>query len=71
MESKKSHTIGFRLKKSLKEAIGLIAERETRTVSLQVEHFVRQGIREYLEKNPDFASEQNEKNSSQSSKSGQ
>ncbi len=71
MESKKSHTIGFRLKKSLKETIGLIAERETRTVSLQVEHFVRQGIRDYLDENPDFATEQNKKIRSKSSKSEQ
>ena len=59
MGTKKSQTIGFRVVESLKETLGMIAERETRTVSLQVEHFVRQGIREYLKNNPDFDAEQN------------
>lgn len=71
MGSKKSQTIGFRIKESLKDTIGSIAERETRTVSLQVEHFVRQGIREYLRNHPEFDAEQKANNSSHSSEGKQ
>ena len=59
MGTKKSQTIGFRVSESLKETLGMIAAKETRTVSLQVEHFIKQGIREYLENNPAFESEKN------------
>ena len=54
MEEKKTSIIGFRVQESIKEQLAAIAERETRSVSQQVEHFVRQGIREYLKANPDF-----------------
>jgi len=57
MEEKKTSIIGFRVQESTKEQIAAIAERETRSVSQQVEHFVRQGIREYLKANPDFEKE--------------
>ena len=54
MEEKKTSIIGFRVHESLKEQLAGIADRETRSISQQVEHFVRQGIREYLKANPDF-----------------
>ena len=57
MEEKKTSIIGFRVQESIKEQLAAIAERETRSVSQQVEHFVRQGIREYLKANPDFQNE--------------
>ena len=54
MEEKKTSIIGFRVQESIKDQLAAIAERETRSVSQQVEHFVRQGIKEYLKLNPDF-----------------
>jgi hypothetical protein len=54
MEEKKTSIIGFRVQESLKELLSAIAERETRSTSQQVEHFVRQGIKEYLNTNPHF-----------------
>jgi hypothetical protein len=54
MSAKKSQTIGFRVEESLKETLGRIGKRETRSVSQQVEHFVRQGIQEYLKNHPEF-----------------
>jgi len=57
MEEKKTSIIGFRVQESIKEQLAAIAERETRSVSQQVEHFVRQGIKEYLKANPDFQNE--------------
>ena len=54
MEEKKTSIIGFRVQESLKEQLSAIADRETRSVSQQVEHFVRQGLRKYLKANPDF-----------------
>ena len=61
MEEKKTSIIGFRVQESIKEQLAAIAERETRSVSQQVEHFVRQGIREYLKANPDFQEESDDK----------
>ena len=57
MEEKKTSIIGFRVQESIKEQLSAIAERETRSTSQQVEHFVRQGIREYMKTNPDFQKE--------------
>ena len=57
MEEKKTSIIGFRVQESLKEQLSAIADRETRSTSQQVEHFVRQGIRAYLKANPDFQKE--------------
>jgi hypothetical protein len=57
MEEKKTSIIGFRVHESLKEQLATIADRETRSVSQQVEHFVRQGLREYLKANPPFQKE--------------
>ena len=57
MEEKKTSIIGFRVQESLKEQLSAIADRETRSVSQQVEHFVRQGLREYFKANPDFQKE--------------
>jgi hypothetical protein len=57
MEEKKTSIIGFRVQESIKDQLAAIAERETRSVSQQVEHFVRQGIRAYLKANPDFLEE--------------
>ncbi|MFC1819429.1 hypothetical protein ACFL0B_10165 [Thermodesulfobacteriota bacterium] len=54
MSEKKTEMIAFRVPESIKKQLAAIAERETRSVSQQVEHFVRQGIREYLKANPDF-----------------
>ena len=61
MVSKKSQAIGFRIEKSLKETIGQIAKKETRTVSQQVEHFVKQGIAKYREENPEVGIENNDR----------
>ena len=58
MVMKKTQTIGLRVEESLKETLGKIAERETRSTSQQVEHFVRQGIQEYLKSNPEFKADQ-------------
>jgi|MTBAKSStandDraft_2_1061841.scaffolds.fasta_scaffold05383_3 hypothetical protein len=54
MNENKSVAIGLRVKKSLKLALNKIAEQETRTVSQQVEHFVKQGIEDYLKNHPEF-----------------
>ena len=56
MPRKKDQTIGFRLDSTLKEALNKIARRETRSISQQVEHFIKQGIIEYSERNPDIVS---------------
>ena len=58
MSEKKTEMIAFRVPESIKKQLSKIADRETRSVSQQVEHFVRQGIREYLKANPDFQKEQ-------------
>lgn len=57
MDTKKTQAIGFRIAKSLKETLGWIAERETRSVSRQVEHFIKKGIEKYLIDNPEFDTE--------------
>jgi len=49
--------IAFRVPESIKKQLAAIAERETRSTSQQVEHFVRRGISEYLKANPDFEKE--------------
>lgn len=56
METRKTATIAIRVQKSIKDQLIAIAERETRSISQQVEHFVRLGIKEYLKANPDFES---------------
>lgn len=56
-DRKKTHAIGLRVVESLKEKLGWIAERETRSVSQQVEHFIKQGIEKYLTDNPEFDTE--------------
>jgi hypothetical protein len=63
MSTKKSQSIGLRVEESLKETLEIIAKRETRSVSQQVEHFVRQGIREYVKNNPELDVEQNSNSS--------
>ena len=63
MDTKKSQSIGLRVEESLKETLAIIAKKETRSVSQQVEHFVRQGIREYAKSNPEFDVEQNSNSS--------
>ena len=57
MSEKKTEMIAFRVPETLKKQLSKIADRETRSVSQQVEHFVRQGLREYLKANPDFQKE--------------
>lgn len=57
MGENKTSIIGFRVQESLKEQLSAIADRETRSISQQVEHFVRKGLREYLKANPDFQKE--------------
>jgi len=57
MSEKKTEMIAFRVPESIKKQLNKIADRETRSTSQQVEHFVRQGIREYLKANPDFEKE--------------
>jgi hypothetical protein len=54
MSEKKTEMIAFRVPESIKKQLNKIADRETRSTSQQVEHFVRQGIKEYLKLNPDF-----------------
>lgn len=54
MVTKKDQTIGFRLDSALKEALNQIALKETRSVSQQVEHFIKQGISNYIMENPNF-----------------
>jgi predicted DNA-binding protein len=54
MSEKKTEMIAFRVPETLKKQLNKIADRETRSTSQQVEHFVRQGIKEYLKANPDF-----------------
>jgi hypothetical protein len=50
-------SVAFRIPESIKTQLTKIAARETRSTSQQVEHFVRQGLREYLKANPDFQKE--------------
>ena len=57
MSEKKTEMIAFRVPESIKKQLAAIAERETRSTSQQVEHFVRRGISEYLKANPDFEKE--------------
>jgi hypothetical protein len=57
MAMKKNQAIGLRIPESLKETLGLIAEKETRSVSQQAEHFIKQGIEKYREDNPGFDAE--------------
>jgi hypothetical protein len=54
MSEKKTEMIALRVPESIKKQLVKIAERETRSTSQQVEHFVRLGIKEYLKTNPDF-----------------
>jgi len=56
MPRKKDQTIGFRLDSNLKAALHIIARRETRSISQQVEHFIKQGIIYYSEQNRDIIS---------------
>jgi hypothetical protein len=63
MGTKKSQSIGLRVEEPLKETLAIIAKRETRSVSQQVEHFVRIGIREYVKNNPELDAEQNSNSS--------
>jgi hypothetical protein len=62
MGEKKAQAIGLRVGESLKKTLNEIAKKETRSVSQQVEHFVKLGIEEYLKKNPEF--DQKQKSSS-------
>jgi hypothetical protein len=57
MSEKKTEMIALRVPESIKKQLVKIAERETRSTSQQVEHFVRLGIKEYLKTNPDFKME--------------
>jgi hypothetical protein len=58
MSEKKTEMIAFRVPESIKKQLNKIADRETRSTSQQVEHFVRQGIKEYLKLNPEFQKDQ-------------
>lgn len=58
MSKRKSEQIGLRVEESLKKTLEKIAYRETRTVSQQVEHFVKQGLKDYFKKNPNFKTDQ-------------
>ena len=69
MDSKKNQTIGFRVAESLKETLGRIAEKETRSISQQVEHFVKLGIINYLENNPEFDTEKKANNNREAKQS--
>ena len=57
MSEKKTEMIAFRVPETLKKQLTKIADRETRSTSQQVEHFVRKGLKEYLKANPDFQKE--------------
>jgi hypothetical protein len=54
MQSKKSETIGIRVTEELKEVVNVIAQWETRSLSQQAEHFIKVGIREYCQDNPEL-----------------
>lgn len=58
MRSRKEQVIGLRVEKSLKNTIAKIAGKETRSISQQVEHFVKLGIEDYLKNHPDLNTEQ-------------
>ena len=51
----KTTSINFRITEELKTLLGLIAEAECRSVSQQVEYFVLQGLRDYVQCHPEFA----------------
>jgi hypothetical protein len=70
MAMKKNQAIGLRVPESLKETLGMIAEKETRSVSQQAEHFIKQGIEKYVQENPGFDAEKkaNKANGAQQSK---
>lgn len=69
MDSKKNQTIGFRVAESLKKTLGRIAAKETRSISQQVEHFVKLGIINYLENNPEFDTEKKANNNREAKQS--
>jgi predicted transcriptional regulator len=52
---KKTNNICFRCSDDFKSALSLISQRETRSVSMQVEHYVRAGMALYLERNSEDA----------------
>jgi hypothetical protein len=54
MSDKKTVQIGIRVTEDLRDAVALCAIRETRSISQQVEHFIKQGLREYHLNHPDF-----------------
>lgn len=54
MGNKKNITVGVRVTESDKELLSNIAEKEIRSISQQAEYFIKRGIEEYLEINPDF-----------------
>ena len=54
MEAKKNASITIRIAEDLRDAVSLCAIRETRSISQQVEHFIKQGLHEYHIEHPDF-----------------
>lgn len=57
MKTEKSAVVTFRLSDSLKKELERIAEDETRSLSQQVEHFVKLGIKIYKGKHHAFQKE--------------
>lgn len=54
MATKKSTSLTFRMSDDVREALALVAAREDRTMSMQVERFIKSGLVEYGEQNPRF-----------------
>ena len=56
---KKTAQLNVRLSPALRDALTLCATRETRSVSQQVEHFIKAGLSKYAESHPDFTPQWN------------
>ena len=51
---KKTAQLNVRLNPALRDALTLCATRETRSVSQQVEHFIKEGLLKYAASHSDF-----------------
>jgi predicted DNA-binding protein len=49
---KKSNTFTFRLSDDVKTALQIVAKREDRTMSMQIERFIKLGLQDYASENP-------------------
>ena len=53
-EEKANNPITIRLNPEIKELLENIAKKETRTLSQQIEHFIKEGIKIFRKKNPEI-----------------